>query len=490
MADDDDDGQGLPLLVPVDHDPFEAAAARVRNAVQPPGGRQEGVATDIVTKFIPTALGGAVRNFMAGPALMADVAHGDVDPTSEEGIQRAAGVAMSNVGRAFPGRGATLGSGAVLPEKPPITAYHGSPHDFDSFDVSKVGTGEGAQAYGHGLYFAENEEVAAGYRSSLSAGNPHSPEDVASNYLRSMSTREAAVEALRDNANKFAHGDASTPEVLHKAADLLESGATPKMPGHTYQVGIKADPESFLDWDKPLSEQPHVPKDVVNKVADLLDRDPRGITGQDLVRTLSHRADQMAATQQLREAGIPGIKYLDQGSRGKGDGTSNYVVFDDKLISIMKKYGIAGIAALPAMGAHHFQTKQVDSDPFAQGALPANPNDSGDSQADAYDQMEANLRTNPQVDPSMDFARKGINVPVRMDLLTEPSNNIARASSGAPQTLERIAGTPLNKDIGLEDITKRAHEALLRTYGRKRVAEIKQEDFHAAVAAALRNANR
>ena len=45
-----------------------------------------------------------------------------------------------------------------------ITAYHGSPHDFDRFDLSKIGTGEGAQAYGHGLYFAENEGVAKGYR--------------------------------------------------------------------------------------------------------------------------------------------------------------------------------------------------------------------------------------------------------------------------------------------------------------------------------------
>ena len=41
-----------------------------------------------------------------------------------------------------------------------IKAYHGSPHDFDKFDLSKIGTGEGAQAYGHGLYFAESPKVA------------------------------------------------------------------------------------------------------------------------------------------------------------------------------------------------------------------------------------------------------------------------------------------------------------------------------------------
>ena len=43
----------------------------------------------------------------------------------------------------------------------PITAYHGSPHSFDQFDLSKIGTGEGAQSYGSGLYFAENEGTAA-----------------------------------------------------------------------------------------------------------------------------------------------------------------------------------------------------------------------------------------------------------------------------------------------------------------------------------------
>jgi len=53
----------------------------------------------------------------------------------------------------------------------PIRAYHGSPHTFDRFDLSKIGTGEGAQAYGHGLYFAENEGVARSYKTTLS-GDP------------------------------------------------------------------------------------------------------------------------------------------------------------------------------------------------------------------------------------------------------------------------------------------------------------------------------
>jgi hypothetical protein len=49
-----------------------------------------------------------------------------------------------------------------------IEAWHGSPHDFDRFDVSRIGTGEGAQSYGHGLYFAEEKQVATSATSSCS----------------------------------------------------------------------------------------------------------------------------------------------------------------------------------------------------------------------------------------------------------------------------------------------------------------------------------
>jgi hypothetical protein len=46
----------------------------------------------------------------------------------------------------------------------PLTAYHGTPHTIKGgFDINKIGTGEGAQVYGHGMYFAENPKVAETY---------------------------------------------------------------------------------------------------------------------------------------------------------------------------------------------------------------------------------------------------------------------------------------------------------------------------------------
>ena len=55
-------------------------------------------------------------------------------------------------------------------ERPGVaeTAYHGTPHDFDRFTLDKIGTGEGAQVYGWGLYFAGNRKVAEYYRRTLS----------------------------------------------------------------------------------------------------------------------------------------------------------------------------------------------------------------------------------------------------------------------------------------------------------------------------------
>ena len=47
-------------------------------------------------------------------------------------------------------------------------AWHGSPHDFDTFDLGAIGTGEGNQVHGWGLYFAKDKKVSDLYRRELS----------------------------------------------------------------------------------------------------------------------------------------------------------------------------------------------------------------------------------------------------------------------------------------------------------------------------------
>jgi len=74
------------------------------------------------------------------------------------------------------------------------------------------------------------------------------------------------------------------------------------------------------------------------------------------------RAGEKAA-RRLNDAGIPGIKYRDAGSRGMdgAEGTRNYVVFDENLIEIVRKYGIAGAAAMLGVSAGDVQAGLVSS---------------------------------------------------------------------------------------------------------------------------------
>ena len=56
------------------------------------------------------------------------------------------------------------------PDEPGIIAFHGSGADFDEFRLEMIGTGEGAQAYGYGLYFTDSEDIAKFYRDTISIG--------------------------------------------------------------------------------------------------------------------------------------------------------------------------------------------------------------------------------------------------------------------------------------------------------------------------------
>ena len=49
-----------------------------------------------------------------------------------------------------------------------VIGWHGTPHWFDRFLTAFIGTGEGQQAHGWGLYFGGDRKVAEGYRNGLS----------------------------------------------------------------------------------------------------------------------------------------------------------------------------------------------------------------------------------------------------------------------------------------------------------------------------------
>lgn len=264
-----------------------------------------------------------------------------------------AGIAVG----AAPARAAALGAKASPAAG--FKAYHGSPHDFDKFSMSQIGTGEGAQAYGHGLYFAEEPAVAQAYKEALTpdASNyslwktvdgrqfdvARHPEDFAAVRLKSNNgDRQRAIEITESelagipkdwsNRRHRKNVERSLNHLKNKSESVRDESA---IPGHLYEVNIKANKDEFIDLDQPLANQGEGFKNYIAQ-------DPIKLTDQQM-QTL--KPGDIAGfgkrdMQLFREAGIPGIKYKDQGSRGSEGGTYNYVIFDDNLIEIAKKNGI------------------------------------------------------------------------------------------------------------------------------------------------------
>lgn len=237
--------------------------------------------------------------------------------------------------------------------------WHGSPHKFDKFDSSKIGTGEGAQAYGHGLYLAESPETASFYRDKLTSSGT---------ILSRGDALEARSNVLRKVADRVEKSDPARAAKLRSEADTFSRD------GSLYKVDLPDEHiAKMLDWDAPLSQQhPDVlssmgyhnkPRDfeaeakavygspeyasleklMDTRVGSAAVPDVTGAqwyrSTDDLLRGTN--ADEAGRSEYLRSLGIPGIRYLDEGSRGAGQGSSNFVVFpgNEGLLSIMERNG-------------------------------------------------------------------------------------------------------------------------------------------------------
>jgi len=260
---------------------------------------------------------------------------------------------------------------------PSIVAYHGTPHNIEGvFDISKVGTGEGAQAYGHGMYYAENPNVATAYKNILS--KPEFTKTAEGVELRGQLPRmleESYSELIAKNGiQQTNYGDvtdivgqrldrqmkdalkANDMDWYNKTADMKIDLARfkenpPPNVGNLYKVDI---PDEYvpkmLDWDKPLSKQPKEVQEALAKYepdtyspkGNDYDANEQGqmiynrIAGIENVRNPNPQSGNIKATNKLNELGIKGIRYLDEGSRKTG-GTSNFVVFDPKEVKILEK---------------------------------------------------------------------------------------------------------------------------------------------------------
>jgi len=229
-----------------------------------------------------------------------------------------------------------------------MTVWHGSPYKFKAFDASKIGTGEGAQAFGHGLYVAENPKVAEDYMKIEPAGDVASPRRMLLGKEVETGTPEYKVAQLVDElglskARKFILDWSKKPnpdqiDYVNKASDIIQnvskkSDVKNLGTGNLYKIDLPDEHiNKMLDWDKPLEKQPKNVQEALAKHNPEMydpkseDYDPSE-RGQWTYMRLANELTQKNASNRLSELGVPGLKYLDEGSRAMGEGTRNFVLF-------------------------------------------------------------------------------------------------------------------------------------------------------------------
>lgn len=427
----------------------------MRARIQPRGFIRDGF--DRIIYFLKS-LGAAVRaNFLTAEDVVRAIERGDIGGRSQR---------------------LTRGERERL-----MVAWHGSPHDFDSFSTDAIGTGEGAQVYGWGLYFAGKKEVAEFYRKKLSGNrkptalwNGKTIGEVSASYGVRQFTQEmwdsleglgavetagsvdAAIANLRDQSNRPSVYD------IDGALSWLEvhkDEITVSNPGSLFQVDIPEDTE-YLLWDRGLSEQPEqvqqalamIPANVRDYIDEELDGqgmnpmefDDDAYTGRHLYNMLKRAASEgvldgdidvsamndeadpkEAASRFLHGFGIAGIKYLDGGSRSAGDGTYNYVVFDDSRVQVLGKFSIAEAPA----GYSAVAAEPVQLDLFT--ALKSEY-----SGRDAGQDTSAPLRRDSDTVP----ARRGIRIRalgIANDLRREGAAALVGRTAADPGELAQIA---------------------------------------------------
>ena len=344
-------------------------------------------------------------------------------------------------------------------DKPGIIAFHGSGADFDEFRVEMIGTGEGNQAYGYGLYFTDSEDIAKFYKEAMEEpkyleleGKPldsvytaDNEEKFADYVNRNFDPEEhddvyVVLDNLGQGLFSLDDADALSQSSFRQGAqkqiyqkikkDLVEPEVSE---GKMYKVGLAPKPDELLDYDLPLSQQSKAVKekainvlkqiypnvdnpgltmrgsDLIGQIETsirvktqeqldnidiklkelqkIMDADtPPGVTnigtirqfvskkGEDAAKEYDSLVEQSkrlpianfdkAASELLAQAGIPGIKYRAAGSRGAATADEaaerNYVIFDDKAVKILEKYGIVGPVAVTAASVSQTNTEAAD----------------------------------------------------------------------------------------------------------------------------------
>jgi hypothetical protein len=237
------------------------------------------------------------------------------------------------------------------------------------FKTSQIGTGEGAQAFGWGLYFTDLEGIAKNYAEKLAKSKMTiltdgkkinldsdtftNAEEIAYGTLEVDYTVEKAIKRLEYNQTKRPQDDNLKAIEILKRTKVEGSRSLYKVSIHK---GKSPSEYTWLEWDKPLSSEQK------NKLEKALKGELVWANGEQLIRVNIGSGDfELIKTRRgaeaynklsrllggdkqaslfLLENGIDGVKYPAESiARGSTSDTArgfNYVVFDENAIEIQE----------------------------------------------------------------------------------------------------------------------------------------------------------
>lgn len=258
------------------------------------------------------------------------------------------------------------------------TAYHGSPHNFDRFTTDAIGTGEGAQAFGWGLYFTNQEDIARWYADKLSKNNieiyreqlkqgaldnPYNKDTVEYEIFRDLMSFDFDLFKYKDYLNKEINNlltDADNPYNDTNAEQKklkLKDFEKELFNRNLYTVEL---PEGkYLYWDKAYEGNDY--KLILEDIKQAIKNNPNsetewalkaidqtlyeGITGADLYHHLTFLIDdgeernpEKITSKLLKSIGYIGIDYPAASLSNMiiAEGKRNYVIFDDEDVKVLE----------------------------------------------------------------------------------------------------------------------------------------------------------
>jgi hypothetical protein len=227
-----------------------------------------------------------------------------------------------------------------------MNAWHGTPHEVKgNFDLAKVGTGEGAQMYGHGIYTSLDKDFASKFKPrdlqyEENLMKLYSQAEKKGDY-NSMEVLESAM--LHATPNDLLQQYPAQTKLIEQIRGIPQKSSLYKVDVPDEQIPL------MLDWDAPITQQPkllQILKDnpvIANelKAGKSLDE----LKGSDVYLAFASNFDAgqkeayKLASENLNSLGIPGIKYLERNSK-QPDGVTNLVSFQPETIKILERNDI------------------------------------------------------------------------------------------------------------------------------------------------------